>query len=124
MVGRAVLTTEMSRTTRTWAVRARASTAQDRRGPSAGSDPAAGVWAAWCSGCIGPLTGTEPVVGAGSVWLTGTPRGGAVVAAPGGRAVLELVSSAAGALRCARSRRRRRWRARRWRHQALHPGGP
>ena len=31
MVGSAVLTTEMSRTTRIWAVRARASTAQDRR---------------------------------------------------------------------------------------------
>src|SRR3954463_9116604 len=90
MLGRAVLTTEMSRTTRIWAVRASASTAHDRRGPSAGSGPDGGVWAAWCFGCIGPLmgTGTEPVVGAGSVRLTGTPRGRAAVAAADGGAVL------------------------------------
>src|SRR3954463_9872564 len=89
MLGRAVLTTEMSRTTRIWAVRASASTAHDRRGPSSGSGPDGGVWAAWCFGCIGPLiaTGTEPVVAAGSVGLTGTPRGRAAVAAAG-RAVL------------------------------------
>src|SRR5829696_9002799 len=86
MVGRAVLTTEMSRTTRIWAVRARARTAQDRRVASAGSGPDGGVCGpGWCSGCVGPLiaAGTEPVVGAGSVRLTGAPRGRAAVAAAG-----------------------------------------
>src|SRR5215207_10045244 len=47
MVGRAVLTTEMSRTTRIWAVRARASTAQDLRGPLSGVGSGRGSSVGW-----------------------------------------------------------------------------
>ncbi|GEP39170.1 hypothetical protein NPS01_28330 [Nocardioides psychrotolerans] len=63
MVGRAVLTTEMSRTTRTWAARAMARTDQERRGVSVACS-----WVAVrCGGCdMGtPRVGSEMVVRAG-----------------------------------------------------------
>src|SRR4051794_9037919 len=54
MVGSAVLTTEMSRTTRIWAVSATASTAHDRRVPlSSGSPEPVGAWGWMCAPACG-----------------------------------------------------------------------
>ena len=59
MVGRAVLTTEMSSTTRIWAASATASTVHGRRGPSSSSGlcgrrAARLWWGSWGAACAAP----------------------------------------------------------------------
>ena len=94
MTGRAVLTTEMSSTTKICAVRATPRTAHDVRDPASGSGSPCGTWCGTWAGSAGAVTAGAVRVGAVSAACIGTPVVGS--AAGAGRIGLVVLAAVIG----------------------------